>query len=72
VSGLNRNPQNIQIYSSGYDSSPSLNSNHFSIFEMASNPYLFVLEYFSIILRDMILHQIGGGDVTVGDYIWEG
>ena len=36
ASGLNRNPQNIYIYSSGYDSTPSLISNHFSIFEMAS------------------------------------
>jgi hypothetical protein len=35
-SGLNRNPQNIDIYSSGYESAPSLTSNHFSIFEMAS------------------------------------
>jgi len=35
--GLNRNPQNIFIYSCGYDPSPSLTSNHFSIFEMASN-----------------------------------
>jgi hypothetical protein len=36
VSGLNRNPQNINIYSSGYDPSPSLTSSHFSIFETAS------------------------------------
>ncbi len=36
TSGLNRNPQNIYIYSSGYDSTPSLTSNYFSIFEMAS------------------------------------
>jgi len=34
--GLNRNPQNIYTYSSGYDPAPSLISNHFSIFEMAS------------------------------------
>jgi hypothetical protein len=37
LSGLNRNPQNISIYSSGYDSAPSSTSNHFSNFEMASN-----------------------------------
>ena len=36
VSGLNRNPQNICIYPSGYDPAPSLTSNIFSIFEMAS------------------------------------
>ena len=36
ASGLNRNPQNIYIYSSGYDPTPSLTSNHFSIFEIAS------------------------------------
>ena len=36
ASGLNRNPRNITIYSSGYDTAPSLTSNHFSIFEMAS------------------------------------
>ena len=40
ASGLNRNPQNIYIYSSGYDSAPSLTSNYFSIFEMASNQNL--------------------------------
>ncbi len=37
ASGLERNPQNIYIYSSGYDPAPSLISNYFSIFEMASN-----------------------------------
>ena len=37
TSGLNRNPRNMYIYSSGYDPVPSLTSNHFSIFEMASN-----------------------------------
>ena len=36
-SGLNRNPQNIYIYSSGYDPAPSLTSSHFSIFEIASS-----------------------------------
>jgi len=36
TSGLNRNPQNIYIYSSGYDPAPSLTSNYFSIFEIAS------------------------------------
>ena len=36
VSGLNRNPRNINIYSSGYNPSPSLTSNYFSNFEMAS------------------------------------
>jgi hypothetical protein len=36
ASGLNRNPQNIYIYSSGYDPAPSLTSNYFSIFEIAS------------------------------------
>jgi hypothetical protein len=36
ASDLNRNPQNINIYSSGYDPAPSLTSNYFSIFEMAS------------------------------------
>lgn len=35
-SGLNRNPQNINIYSSGYDPLPSLTSNYFSIFKMPS------------------------------------
>ena len=38
TSGLNRNPQNIYIYSSGYDSTPSLTSNHFSIYEIPSTP----------------------------------
>jgi hypothetical protein len=39
ASGLNRNPQNIHIYSCGYDPTPSLTSNHFPIFEIASiNP----------------------------------
>jgi hypothetical protein len=38
ASGLNRNPQNIYIYSSGCDSAPFLTSNHFSIFETTSNP----------------------------------
>jgi hypothetical protein len=37
ASGLNRTPQNIYIYSCGYDPAPSLTSNHFSIFEMASS-----------------------------------
>jgi hypothetical protein len=37
ASGLNRNPQNIYIYSSGYDPTPSLISNYFSIFEIASS-----------------------------------
>jgi hypothetical protein len=37
ASGLNRNPQNIYIYSSGYDPTPFLTSNNFSIFEMASS-----------------------------------
>ena len=36
ASDLNRNPQNIYIYSSGYDSSSSLILVNFSIFEMAS------------------------------------
>ena len=36
TSGLNRNPRNIHIYSSGYDPAPSLTSNYFSIFEIAS------------------------------------
>ena len=36
ASGLNRKPQNIYIYSYGYDSAPSLTSNYFSIFETAS------------------------------------
>ena len=36
ASGLNCNPRNIHIYSSGYDPAPSLTSNHFSIFEIAS------------------------------------
>jgi hypothetical protein len=39
-SGLNRNPQNIAIYSSGYDTVPSLTSNYFSIFEIATNNHL--------------------------------
>ncbi len=34
--GLNRNPRNINIYSSGYDSTPSSTSNYFSILEMPS------------------------------------
>ena len=42
TSGLNRNPQNITIYSSGYDPTPSLTSNHFSFFEIASIPLGFV------------------------------
>ena len=37
MSGLNRNPRNIDIYSSGYDPAPSLTSNNFSVFEIASN-----------------------------------
>ena len=37
--GLNRNPQNIDIYSSGYNPAPSLISHHFSIFESASKKY---------------------------------
>ena len=37
ASGLNRNPRNITTYSCGYDPTPSLTSNHFSIFEIASN-----------------------------------
>ena len=37
ASGLNHNPRNIIIYSSGYNSTPSLTSNHFPIFEIASN-----------------------------------
>ena len=37
ASGSNRNPQNIYIYYSGYDSVPSLTSNYFSIFEVVSN-----------------------------------
>jgi len=36
AAGLNRNPQNIHIYSSGYAPAPFLTSNHFSIFLMAS------------------------------------
>jgi len=36
ASGLNRNPRNITTYSCGYDPAPSLTSNHFSVFEMAS------------------------------------
>ena len=37
ASGLNRNPQNIRIYSSGFDPAPSLISNYFSILEMTSD-----------------------------------
>jgi hypothetical protein len=37
ASGLNRNPRNIRIYSSGYDPAPSLISNYFSILEMTSD-----------------------------------
>ena len=37
ASGLDRNPQNIYIYSSGYDPAPSLTSDYFSVFEIASN-----------------------------------
>ena len=36
ASGLHRNPQNIYIYSCGYDTAPSLTSNPFPIFEMVS------------------------------------
>ncbi len=36
ASGLDRNPRNNYIYSSGYDPAPSLTSNYFSIFERAS------------------------------------
>ena len=36
ASGSYRNPQNINIYSCGYDPSPSLISNHFPIFEIGS------------------------------------
>jgi len=36
ITALNRNPQNIYIYSSDYNPAPFLTSNHFSIFEMAS------------------------------------
>jgi len=36
ASGLNRNPQNINVYSCGYNPAPSLTSNYFSIFEIAS------------------------------------
>ena len=39
ASGLNRNPQNTYMYSSGYESAPSLTSNNFSIFEMASKNF---------------------------------
>jgi hypothetical protein len=39
-SGLNRNPRNIYIYSSGYDPAPSLTSNYFSIFEIPSNKFI--------------------------------
>jgi hypothetical protein len=41
TSGLNRNPRNIYIYSSGYDPAPSLTSNYFSILEITSSrvPY---------------------------------
>jgi hypothetical protein len=37
MSGSNRNPQNIHIYSCGYDPSPSLTLNHFPIFEIGSS-----------------------------------
>ena len=33
---LNRDPQNINIYSSGHDSTPFLTSDYFSIFEITS------------------------------------
>ncbi len=46
--GLNRNPRNIYIYSSGYDFAPALTSDYFSIFEIASSNYSEVLEGISV------------------------
>jgi hypothetical protein len=60
ASGLNRNPQNIYIYSSGYVSAPSLISNHFSIFEMTSKLLSLGLNQTSGLGRTLALFAISG------------
>ena len=53
ASGLNRNPRNIAIYSSGYAPAPSLTLNYFSVFEIAFN-------YIKKFLRQFKVTNISG------------